>query len=232
MGREDWYRRKSWSAQDREDFLARLKRSRGAYNKAQYTRIQAVELFSTKNAELVRPALDLLDMLISEWPEETSQIASAYQHRAECLLALNRIEEAVNDFRMAFEWQRKMPGWKTDAHLDFAWMVATRRLTDLFDESLAVLDEFGGHEIFPIQKYRSAAACALIADQRGDSEKAAGFARIALEEAKKTHTGFRYHPSLCLVGTPPDEQTHEQIKVLARDVQPSGLMSFIRSFRR
>jgi len=231
MGREDWYRKKSWSAKDREEFFARLNRSRGTYNKAQYARIQAVELLSTRNPSLVHPALELLNMVILEWPDETSQLASAYQHRAKCFLVQNRVDEAVNDFRKAFEWQRKVVGWKTDAHLDFAWMIATRCLTIHFDEALSLLEEFKGNEIFPIQKYRAAAARALIAEERGESEMASELAKQALNEANKTHTGFRYHPTLCLVGKPPDEHTHERLKEIAGDVQRSGLMSLIRKLR-
>ena len=231
MGREDWYRRKTWTPQDREEFLARLKRSRGACNKAQYARIQAVELLATKKSELVQPALELLDMMLAEWPEETSQIAAAYQSRAECLIALNRIEEAIGDFRKVFEWQRRVPNVRTGAHLDFAWLVVTRRLAMLYGEALAGLDEFGGDEMFPFQGYMIAASRALIAHEQGETEQARSWAKQALEEASKTHTGFPYHPTLCLVEKPPNEQAHRRLQALANGDKPKGLLGFIKSFR-
>ena len=41
MATDDWYRNTSWNNHIEADFEGRLKRSRGAYNKAQYLRIQA-----------------------------------------------------------------------------------------------------------------------------------------------------------------------------------------------
>ena len=74
MSQKDWFRKKTWTPQDREDFMVRLSRSRKTYNKAQYTRIQAVELLATKDPKLIQPALELLDMALSEWPGEVSQL--------------------------------------------------------------------------------------------------------------------------------------------------------------
>ena len=141
MGRDDWYRRKAWTAQDRDEFLARLKRSRSPYSKAQSSRIQAVELLATKKLELVPAALELLDMVLAEWPEETSQRASTYEARAECFVALGRHDEAVVNFNLAFEEQRRNPKWPTGAHLSFAWFVVTRGLSKHYEVALARLDE-------------------------------------------------------------------------------------------
>ena len=44
---EEWFRRKTWTQEDREAFFARLKRSRGLFHKAQYLRVQAYELAET-----------------------------------------------------------------------------------------------------------------------------------------------------------------------------------------
>ena len=79
---------------------------------------------------------------------------------------------------------------------------------------MARLEEFGGNEMFPVQKYKVAAIRALIANKRGQI-RGKEWAKLALEEAAKTHTGFRYHPNLCLVGTPPDPDVHRQIKKIA-----------------
>jgi hypothetical protein len=48
---DDWYRRKTWTAEDREEFFTRLRRSRGAFHKAQYARIQAFELLTTRTRD-------------------------------------------------------------------------------------------------------------------------------------------------------------------------------------
>ena len=60
---DDWFRRKTWTPKDREEFFARLRRSRGAFHKAQYARIQAYELLITRRREAYTAGLELLDMI-------------------------------------------------------------------------------------------------------------------------------------------------------------------------
>lgn len=57
MGRDDWYRRTTWTSEDAEAFFDRLNRSRGLESKAQYVRIQALDL---EEAGLIEPASSLL----------------------------------------------------------------------------------------------------------------------------------------------------------------------------
>src|SRR5262245_4018263 len=84
---DTWYRRTSWSDLDRRAFFDRLARSRTRGNKAQYLRIQAVHLEETGRPALVRAALELLDMVVREWPEP-SEVAQAYHQQATCHLQL------------------------------------------------------------------------------------------------------------------------------------------------
>jgi hypothetical protein len=111
MSKTEWFRRDTWTDIDRDDFIARLKRARGAGNKAQYLRIQ----------------------------EEVSH----------------------------------------------------------------VLHEFREREVltFPAIEYRYAAIQAMLADARGEKSRAREFAKQALAEAAKEHSGMRYHPTVGLVGT-------------------------------
>ena len=67
MSKTDWFRRTAWSDADREDFNARLKRSRGEGNKAQYLRIQAVYLAEAGHHH---NAIELLDRLFAEFPQK------------------------------------------------------------------------------------------------------------------------------------------------------------------
>lgn len=210
--------------------MVRLSRSRKTYNKAQYTRIQAVELLATKDPKLIQPALELLDMALSEWPGEVSQLASTHHHRAECFLLLDNVDAAISEFRETFECQRKNGRWLTCAHIDFAWLIATENLSDYFDEAIGRLEEFGGQEIFPLLRYKFAAARALIAHERGEIQ-AAGWAKLELEEAAKTHTGFRYHPTLCLVEKPPNPVVHKKLAKIAGAEKRLGFLNRLNLFR-
>jgi hypothetical protein len=69
---ESWYRRRTWTDEDRAGFFARLRRSRSGFHKAQYCRIQAYELQQAGN---YHAALELLDLLMKEWPDDAQKAA-------------------------------------------------------------------------------------------------------------------------------------------------------------
>jgi tetratricopeptide (TPR) repeat protein len=209
---DDWYRRKTWTPNDREEFFARLRRSRGAYNKAQYARIQACELLTIRMHEAYLAALELLDMILAEWREE-AQLASVFHHRAECFSGLGDLPRAIDAYRQVFQMQRVHKRELTMAHLDFGWLVATTPLPELYDEALAVLCEFH-RDMFPVDRYRASAIQALILDSQGKHEQARSYASLAIEAAAARHSGFRYHAKLGLVASP-DKKVHERLQSLA-----------------
>jgi tetratricopeptide (TPR) repeat protein len=198
MGRHDWYRNETWTPEVRAAFRQRFRRSREPLLKAQYLRIQAVYL---ARAGMYLPAIELLDELLAEYPVE-SQLASARSQRAQCLLALGRVAEVVDEYRMSLQAERDSPTFKTGAWLNFACLVAFHTMADLYDEASAVLDEFASSHslIFPAQRFQYAAARAFLADAKSDREAAREFARSALESAAAEHSGFRHHPRFGLVG--------------------------------
>jgi tetratricopeptide (TPR) repeat protein len=199
MSKTEWFRRTTWSDADREDFNTRLKRSRDAGKKAQYLRIQAVHL---ADAGEHAAAIELLDRLFAEFPQRI-ELAQAHSQRAGSMAHLGQIESAIQEYRAAFQTERDFPNVRTNAWLDFGWLVVERQLTDYYDEVLQVLQEFreeGGVK-FPAKEYRYAAIQALLADHRGEKARAGEFAQQALAEAAKDHSGLRYHPTVGLVGS-------------------------------
>jgi tetratricopeptide (TPR) repeat protein len=209
----DWFRNKTWTPKIREEFLARLGRSRGAFNKAQYARIQACELLATEKRDGYVAALELLDLILSEWRED-AQLALVHHHRAVCLLGLGEIQRALDSFREVFQTQRNFKGVLTGAHIDFGWFAITAPNPGIYDEALAVIEEFS-HEFFPVQRYRANAIRALIFDSRGQREQAQAYASAALDDAAATHSGYRYHARLGLVKSP-DQIVLNKLKAIAR----------------
>ena len=65
----DWYRRKTWTKIDEEEFFTKLGRAR-LFNRAQYLKIQAIELVFTKNKELLKVAETLLKKMLAEYPDD------------------------------------------------------------------------------------------------------------------------------------------------------------------
>lgn len=197
MAKTDWFRRTTWSDADREDFNARLNRSRGARNKAQYLRIQAVHLAAAGHHA---GSIELLNRLFAEFPQRI-ELAQAHAQKADSLAKLGLIEGAIQEYRAALQTERDFPNVRTNAWLDFGWLVAIKELTDFYREVSQVLEEFReeGGFTFPAIEYRYAAIQALLADARGEKSRACELAKQALSEAAKAHSGLRYHPTVGLV---------------------------------
>lgn len=200
MLKTEWYRRTTWTDSDREEFNSRLGRSRSAFNKAQYLRIQASHL---AEAGLQVPAIELLDRMFEQFPEK-SQVAAAHEQRAKCLASIGQTSQAINEYRAALQAERDFPNVRTDAWLSLGWLVIEHGMTDLYDEVLSVLREFETDSMpFPITRYRYLTIQALIADSYGNNVEARDFASGAISEAARDHSGFQYHAKLGLVVSPP-----------------------------
>lgn len=213
MSKPEWFRRTVWSVADREDFHARLKRSRSAGNKAQYLCIQAGYL---ADAGYHAEAIELLDQFFAECPEQI-QLAQAHARKADSLAKLGEIEAAIHEYRAALQTEREFPNVRTNAWLDFGWLVVEKELKSIYDEVSQILHEFrkeGGLKL-PAVEYQYATIQAILADSRGERTRAREFAKQALFEASKSYSGLRYHPTVGLVGTQRDT-FESRLKVLAQ----------------
>jgi tetratricopeptide (TPR) repeat protein len=195
----DWYTKTSWNDADQADFFAHLKRSRGAGNKAEYLVRQADRLERVGSPELLQAAIMLLDKMLAEFPEPF-RLTEAYGQKASCLRKLGDLDQAIVNYRRALEAEQKFPNHRTQVLHEFGRLVVENKLTQLYDEALAVLDEMElpGRK-FPSQIYKGYGIRALIAAHKGEIESAWKLAQVALDAAAKDHSGFRYHPNLGLV---------------------------------
>lgn len=218
MARDDWLRRSTWSPHDRDEFRARLNRSRDSRSKAQYLRIQAHHLQEVGHPPLLEAALQLLEEVVQEHPDPM-QLAAAHQQRAECLSALERPEEAIEAYRQAFAAERAFPHIRGTAYLGFAELVLSMGRDDLYPEALAILGEFARDELFPVVQYRSHAARAFLLEALGQDDPAMEHARSALEAAAESESPFRYHRKLGLVDTP-DEAEQQRLRGIAGESRP------------
>src|SRR5262245_61553605 len=134
MSKIEWFRRSTWTDQDREEFNARLARSRGSSNKSQYLRIQASHL---ADAGLHADAIELLDRLLTDYPEKI-EIASAHLQKANSLRILGQTGLAIDEYRAALHAERGFPNVKTGTWLDFGWFVVENQRTDLYGEVLEI----------------------------------------------------------------------------------------------
>lgn len=192
MSADDWYRRTTWTEQDQQEFFEKLKRSRTSYNKAQYLRIQAYYLQDINT----QAALDLLDNMITNWPEQ-SALPQAYLQKAQCLIKLKDNNGAIEAFRNSFKSEKSKVS--TQAYLKFSLFVIKNNLTSLFEESLAMLELGESITIFPKDIYEYYGIKAIIFEHDNKHEEAREFALKAIEASQKTESGFKYHKDIGLV---------------------------------
>ena len=204
MSEKDWFRKKSWTDREREDFFTHLRRARPA-NRSQYLRIQAIELLEGKKPANLHAAQTLLGMLVSEYPSPV-EMASTYHTLGNCCDLLGEYDAAASWYRKSLDEQRSFPNVIDKAHLSFALMVAERQRHAEYDEALAALDEWRISAPLPVAVFQACAARAIIHRNRGQNDLAIHWAKLALDAADCTHSGFRYHPELGLVG---DAQKHQ-----------------------
>ncbi|MGI8543088.1 MAG: hypothetical protein ACR2MD_06355 [Aridibacter sp.] len=139
MNKEDWYRRTTWTESDQKAFFERLDRSRTNFHKAQYLRIQASYLQSVGKKEMALYSLELLDFMLKRFPEK-SELACTYLQKAECLIILDKIEQAIDEMRNALQSEREYPNTGTETWLEFGWTAIVYQLSHLYEESINILN--------------------------------------------------------------------------------------------
>ena len=215
---QKWYRRRTWTSADQEDFFKRLAYRRYEKERSEKCRVQAVELCQVGTPETLQGALELSDLWLSLWAGEllTSWVQSK---KGECLYKLGRIDEAAASFRAALATQRENPLVVSGADLYFGWMVVTHRRDDLYPEVMSILEEFerlDSGATLPNEGYRYAAICAIVADESHQPDLAERWARKALELSAQTYSGFWGHPTLGVLKAIPDAEIHRRLIQLAR----------------
>jgi tetratricopeptide (TPR) repeat protein len=214
MGQHDWYRKKSWGSRARKAFFERLNRSRSLSNKAQYVQIQALYLQQTGKEELVRASLELLDLLLEKWPDE-SILASAHLQRAECLEKLGDREGAIAAYRECVKAERENPGVIVGAGPEFGWFAVSRGLTEYYEEIAYAMEGSEENLLFPAEQFKFFAIIAIILDHVKPCEDSRRFAQRALDTARAKESGLRYHKKVGLVKNP-DKEVLLKLKKIAK----------------
>jgi len=198
-GRDDWYRNTDWNESIATAFAEKLKRAR---DKEQYLCIQASCL--ARNHPDV--AITLLDQYF-QLPDKFDH-ATAHTTRAEALLALGKVEEAVASYQAALKREAEFPKLRTLAYVQYPYLVAVRCLSAHYADALEVLAHRKNDLLFPVDHFMWHAARAMIRAAQGFPQDAREDARVALEAAGQDHSGFRFHPKLGLVSDRHAEALH------------------------
>jgi tetratricopeptide (TPR) repeat protein len=206
MGRDDWFRNQDWSPDIEAAFFAKLARAR---RKAQHLRIQAGTIAQSHP----RVALDLLDQYLALG--EDFDIAAAHYDRATAKRALGDVAGAIDALEAALDREEAFPKLKTGAYIALPVLIVRERLTQRYNQALALLEKHRERVMFPVDFFHWNAVLAIVLSELGVREKAAEAARAAIEAAGLRHSGFRYHSHLGLVGDE-DADLIKRVEMIAR----------------
>ena len=194
---EYWYRRKTWTKTDEEEFFARLKRT--SIHREQYLICQAKDFIATKDDKLIDVAETLLKKLLTDSTEDRfskrgsalCNLGNIYEHR-------QKYEKAFEYYLQAMDFEKKHPNMKTNAYIDYSELVIKLNKTSdyPFVEKI-ILDS--GFLMFPLEKYKAAAILSIIYNYWHKTDIANEYAKIAMQNANAETSGLRYHKYFGLV---------------------------------
>ncbi|HBE69214.1 MAG TPA: hypothetical protein DDW52_13780 [Planctomycetaceae bacterium] len=211
MSSDEWFRRTTWTEEDRSDFNARLKRTR-KHNRPQYLRIQAAHLAGIGNHAA---ALELLEQFLGV-DDASLELAQAQLQRAESLLATVNEADAIDAFRASLNAERARPNVQTETWLLYPWYIVETQNEQLYSEAHAILREFRElrSSAFPVSDYRFHCVKAVLLAHEGELAEARTHAEQALVAANAEHSGYRYHPESGLVQDT-DTTVHQRVSEIA-----------------
>ncbi len=182
MTKRAWYARTTWSADDREDFLARLRQVAGEHEQVACLRKQAGHLLKARSPEALAGARELYELLIAQFPL-SSDLAYAHAALGQCRELLGETDGALAEYVRALDAQRGRAR-TTTAHLRFGLLAIASSRTDLYEVAARLIAEFAQALIYPSEQYEQCAIRAVLADHRGEAPLARLCALDAIQASK------------------------------------------------
>jgi tetratricopeptide (TPR) repeat protein len=194
----EWYRKKTWTDDDEKEFFSKLARARKD-GRAQYLKIQAIELVETKNKRLVDGAESLIKKLFEDYLDEKFEKPSSLYTLGKIYEIRENFDQAIDYYKQALDFEVVYPRVKTRAYLNYSELVVKTQKTSLFDSVENILLERLPEQLFPVEKYKSYSILAIINKYRHNAEQAEQYAQLAEENANQETSGLRYYKSLGVV---------------------------------
>lgn len=214
MGAEDWYRNKIWNSEIKENFETRLKRSRGAFHKAQYLRVQASYLLDSKNNEYQNVGVRLMERMINDYPEEKSSTIFGQEQLGDYYLKTYDFDNAEKYYKIVIEHYKSRSGTSIKADLKLAETYLTANKVEKFVEAYKIGKKFPNKELtFNSDKFYFTELMAHICDKLGKQDEAKEYAKTAIELSKITEPQFYRHKTVGLVRV-----TEQQLRTLEQIV--------------
>lgn len=194
----NWYRHKTWTKIDEEEFFAKLGRARKD-GRAQYLKIQAIELAETKDVELLKVAEILLNKMLNEYPNDNFNKSSALHTLGDIFKHLDNIQKAISYYKQAIDFENVYPKVKTHAYLNYSELIIKTGETKKYNEVEKMLLERYSDLLFQIDKYKVNSILAIINKHYNRLDESKHFAELAEQNANSETSGLRYHKTLGIV---------------------------------
>lgn len=166
------------------EFEARLKRSRGSFNKAQYLRIQASYLLDNSEEYVQLKGIELMERLITDYPTEEFSIIFGQEQLGDHYLKFGDFEKAEMYFRIVtnrYYEKCTRSGTSAIADLKLVEIILTTKQKGKFDEAYQICNDFPVSElIFNDNKFYYARLTAEIYDKKNHKVKAKEYAKTAI----------------------------------------------------
>ncbi len=190
----DWYRRKTWTKTDEEEYFAKLGRARKD-GRAQYLRVQAIELIETKNKNLLSVAETLLNKILTDYPDNRIEKSQTYNSLGDIYQLREDYKTALEYFQKSLDFEKEFPNVITTAYLNFSETVVRAERTDLYDEVENLLIEKINKDTlkFPIQNYIMYSVMTVISEFKGNRKQANIYSDLA-EKNATTQTNSLWNP--------------------------------------
>ncbi|MFZ4263613.1 hypothetical protein ACFRAE_16355 [Sphingobacterium sp. HJSM2_6] len=196
----DWYRRKTWTKTDEEEYFAKLGRARKD-SRAQYLRVQAIELIETKDKNLLSVSETLLNKILKDYPENRIEKSQTYNLLGEIYKLREEYNTALEYFQKSLDIEKEFPNVVTTAYLNFSEAVIRAEKTELYDKVENLLTEKLNEDtlIFPVQNYIMYSVMIVIAEYKRNFEQAKIYEELAGKYAK-TQTNSLWNPNKNKIG--------------------------------
>lgn len=195
---KDWFRRKTWTSTDEEEFFAKLKHARND-GRAQYLKIQAIELVETRKNELLDVAEVLLNKVLVEYPENRFEKSSVLHTLGDIYKLRGNYEKALDYYGQSLDFEKVYPRVITSSYLDFSELVVKTGSKSLYEATEALLESKLEEQLFPVVKYKMYSILSIINHEGGNLEKARYYRDLAEKNADAETSGLRYHKLLGVV---------------------------------
>lgn len=191
---KDWYRRKTWTKTDEEEYFAKLGRARKD-GRAQYLKVQAFELVETKDKKLLSVAETLLNKVLTDYPDNRIEKSETYNLLGEIYNLREDYETAIEYFQKALDFEKVFPNVISKAYLNFSETVVRAGKTELYDQVENLLTEKINEDTlkFPVQNYIMFSVLSVIAEYKNEFDVAKKYAELA-EKNATTQSNSLWNP--------------------------------------